>query len=153
MSAEIIDQANELAQRRLELTIHNMRINHNAVSATHCCDCGEEIPERRREEVAGCQRCAECQEVVEQRGKHRRWQMFKLIQRGQIFADSHGWPVLIHSCDSQTVRYWRQGRINTASMDRFNTDFEPLSPEEAHQIRAELEQSEHIKKLRAQRAA
>ncbi|VFS57478.1 Putative excisionase (DUF1233) [Raoultella planticola] len=54
--------------------------------------------------------------------------------------------MLIHSSDSQTVRYWRQGRINTASIDRFNTDFEPLSPEEAHQIRAELEQSEHIKK-------
>lgn len=44
MSAEIIDQANELAERRLEMTIQNMRINHNAVSATHCRDCGEEIP-------------------------------------------------------------------------------------------------------------
>lgn len=44
MSAEIIDQANELAERRLEMTIQNMRINHNAVSATHCHDCGEEIP-------------------------------------------------------------------------------------------------------------
>ncbi len=41
---EIIDQANELAERRLEMTIQNMRINHNAVSATHCRDCGEEIP-------------------------------------------------------------------------------------------------------------
>ncbi|AFN31136.1 hypothetical protein A225_1380 [Klebsiella michiganensis E718] len=51
------------------------------------------------------------------------------------------------------VRYWRQGRINTASIDRFNNDFEPLTREEAHQIRAELEQSEHIKKLRSQRAA
>ena len=48
MSAEIIDQANELAERRLEMTIQNMRINHAAVSATHCCDCGEEIPDRRR---------------------------------------------------------------------------------------------------------
>jgi excisionase family DNA binding protein len=44
------------------MTIQNMRINHNAVSATHCRDCGEEIPERRRELVAGCQRCADCQE-------------------------------------------------------------------------------------------
>lgn len=35
---EIIDQANELAERRLEQTIQNMRINHNAVSATHCVD-------------------------------------------------------------------------------------------------------------------
>lgn len=72
MSAEIIDQDNELAERRLELTIQNMRINRNAVSATHCCDCGEEIPEQRREAVAGCQRCADCQEEFEERGKHQR---------------------------------------------------------------------------------
>ncbi len=42
------------------------------VEATHCRDCGEEIPERRRELVAGCQRCADCQEEEELRGKHRR---------------------------------------------------------------------------------
>ena len=35
--------------------------------------------------------------------------MFQLIQRGQIYADQHGWPVIIHSCTSQIVRYWRQG--------------------------------------------
>ncbi|HCI6474758.1 TPA: TraR/DksA family transcriptional regulator [Klebsiella quasipneumoniae subsp. quasipneumoniae] len=69
---EIIDQASELAERRLEMTIQNMRINHEAVSATHCRDCGEEIPERRRELVAGCQRCADCQEVEEILKKHRR---------------------------------------------------------------------------------
>lgn len=72
MSAELIDQANELAERRLEMTIQNMRINHAAVSATNCRDCGEEIPARRRELVAGCQRCADCQEEEELRGKHRR---------------------------------------------------------------------------------
>ncbi|EOJ3027457.1 TPA: TraR/DksA family transcriptional regulator [Klebsiella pneumoniae] len=72
MSAEIIDQANELAERRLEMTTQNMRINHAAVSATHCRDWGEEIPERRRELVAGCQRCSDCQEEEELRGKHRR---------------------------------------------------------------------------------
>lgn len=69
---EIIGQANELAERRLEMTIQNMRINHAAVSATHCRGCGEEIPARRREAVAGCQRCADCQEEFEERGKHRR---------------------------------------------------------------------------------
>lgn len=79
--------------------------------------------------------------------------MFKLIQRGQVFADCHGWPVIVAGSDAKVVRYWRKGRINTASIDRFNNDFEPLTREEAHQIRAELEQSEHIKKLRAQRAA
>lgn len=72
MSAEIIVQANELAERQLEQTIQNMRINHNAVSATHCVDCGDPIPARRRELVAGCQRCADCQEEEELRGKHRR---------------------------------------------------------------------------------
>ncbi|MCS2161702.1 DUF4222 domain-containing protein [Scandinavium sp. H11S7] len=79
--------------------------------------------------------------------------MFALIQRGQIYADQHGWPVLIHSSTSEIVRYWRQGRINTASIDRFNNDFEYLNHREAAQIRAELEKSEHIKSLRAQRAA
>lgn len=69
MSAEIIDQANELAQRRLEMTIQNMRINHNAVSATHCCDCEEEIPEQRREAVPGCQRCVSCASDIELRLK------------------------------------------------------------------------------------
>ncbi|HFK5764554.1 TPA: DUF4222 domain-containing protein [Enterobacter asburiae] len=79
--------------------------------------------------------------------------MFKLIQRGQIFADQHNWPVIIHSCTSQIVRYWRQGRICTASIDRFNNYFEHLDHREAAQIRAELETSEHIKSLRARGAA
>lgn len=79
--------------------------------------------------------------------------MFRIIQRAQIFADQHNWPVIIHSTTSEVVRYWRQGRINTASIDRFNNDFEHLDHREAEQIRAELETSEHIKHLRAMRAA
>lgn len=72
MSAEIIDQANELAELQREAAIAKCRINYHAVSATHCRDCGEEIPEQRREAVAGCQRCADCQEEFEKRGKHLR---------------------------------------------------------------------------------
>lgn len=72
MSSEIIDQANELAELQREAAIAKCRINHHAVSATHCCDCGEEIPEQRREAVAGCQRCADCQEEDELRGRNRR---------------------------------------------------------------------------------
>lgn len=75
--------------------------------------------------------------------------MFQLIQRGQIYADHLGWPVIIHSCTSQIVRYWRQGRINTVSIDRFSNDFEYLDFHEARRIRAELDTSEHIKSLRA----
>lgn len=77
--------------------------------------------------------------------------MFQLIQRGQIYTDSAGWPVIVHSSTSQIVRYWRQGRVNTASIDRFNSEFEPLEHHEAAQIRAELETAEHLKKLRAMR--
>ena len=69
---EIIDQANELEELQREAAIAKCRINHSAVSATHCRDCGEEIPERRRELVAGCLRCSDCQEEEELRGKHRR---------------------------------------------------------------------------------
>ncbi|MHC1828895.1 TraR/DksA family transcriptional regulator [Klebsiella pneumoniae] len=69
MSAEIIDQSNELAELQREAAIAKCRINHSAVSATHCRDCGEEIPERRRELVAGCQRCVSCASDIELRLK------------------------------------------------------------------------------------
>lgn len=69
MSAELIDQANELAELQREAAIAKCRINHAAVSATHCRDCGEEIPERRRELVAGCQRCVSCASDIELRLK------------------------------------------------------------------------------------
>ena len=35
------------------------------VSATYCYDCGEAIPERRRQAVPGCQRCITCQEQID----------------------------------------------------------------------------------------
>lgn len=72
MTPEIIDAAQEYEERIRAAGIEACRINYNAVSATHCCDCGEEISEQRREAVAGCQRCADCQEEEELRGKHRR---------------------------------------------------------------------------------
>lgn len=37
------------------------------VSAFHCADCGDEIPEARRLAVPGCERCAECQALAERR--------------------------------------------------------------------------------------
>ncbi|EPF1298548.1 TraR/DksA family transcriptional regulator [Klebsiella michiganensis] len=61
MSAEIIDQASELEELLRNNAIQAHRINHNAVSATHCCDCGDDIPELRRVKVPGCHRCASCQ--------------------------------------------------------------------------------------------
>ena len=40
-----------------------------------------------------------------------------------------------------------------ASMGRFNQDFEPLTKAQAERIAEEIETAEHLKKLRAQRAA
>ncbi|ASN57584.1 TraR/DksA family transcriptional regulator [Salmonella enterica] len=71
MPSEIIDQANELAQQRLDLAIQAHRINHNAVSATHCDECGDAIEEARRIAVPGCQTCAECQGIIELKRKQR----------------------------------------------------------------------------------
>ncbi|MCU6423621.1 TraR/DksA family transcriptional regulator [Klebsiella aerogenes] len=67
MTAEIIDQANELAQQRIDMAIAAHRINRNAVSAEYCIECGES----RRAAVPGCQTCAECQSVIELKNKQR----------------------------------------------------------------------------------
>ncbi|MGR7296606.1 TraR/DksA family transcriptional regulator [Klebsiella aerogenes] len=71
MTAEIIDQANDLAQQRIDMAIAAHRIDHNAVSAEHCTECGEDIPAPRRAAVPGCQTCAECQSVIELKNKQR----------------------------------------------------------------------------------
>ncbi|NVD80335.1 TraR/DksA family transcriptional regulator, partial [Escherichia coli] len=41
------------------------RLNYQTVSATHCCECGDPIDERRRLVVQGCRTCASCQEEIE----------------------------------------------------------------------------------------
>lgn len=72
MTAEIIDQASELEEMLREQAIAAHRIDRNAVSATHCAECDEEIPELRRVNVPGCQRCASCQQDEELRMKQGR---------------------------------------------------------------------------------
>lgn len=72
MTAEIIDQASELEELLRNNAIQAHRINHNAVSATHCIDCGDDIPELRRVKVPGCQRYASCQgdfELLKKQGR------------------------------------------------------------------------------------
>lgn len=71
MSAEIIDAANELAQQRIDMAIAAHRINRDAVSATHCSDCDEELPEARRKAYPGCTMCVDCQGEQELRNKQR----------------------------------------------------------------------------------
>ncbi|MEL2240720.1 TraR/DksA family transcriptional regulator [Leclercia adecarboxylata] len=70
--ADFADDASavEELQRNAALSAH--RINRDAVSATHCVECGEYIPELRRVKVLGCQRCASCQQDSELRQKQGR---------------------------------------------------------------------------------
>lgn len=72
MSSDIIDQANELVEQRLQLAIQKHRIDQNAVSAEHCSECEEDIPEARRVAMPGCKTCASCQEVLELMIKQRK---------------------------------------------------------------------------------
>jgi len=69
---EIIDQASALEEMMREHAIQAHRINRDAVSATHCSDCGYAIPELRQVKVPGCQRCASCQQDSELRQKQGR---------------------------------------------------------------------------------
>lgn len=71
MSAELIDAANEQVEHNLQIALANRRTFSNAVSATHCTDCDDDIPELRRVMVPGCQRCSSCQEDSERRAKQR----------------------------------------------------------------------------------
>ncbi len=69
--ADIIDTAAEIEelQRNAALSVH--RLNRNAVSAEHCVECDEPIPEPRRAAVPGCKTCSSCQEEIELRNKQR----------------------------------------------------------------------------------
>lgn len=69
---DIIDTAAEIEELQRNAALSAHRIDRNAVSAEHCEECGEDIPEPRRVNVPGCQRCASCQQDEEVRMKHGR---------------------------------------------------------------------------------
>ncbi|EGQ5285123.1 TraR/DksA family transcriptional regulator [Enterobacter hormaechei] len=52
--ADIIDTAAEIEELQRNAALSAHRIDHNAVSAEHCAECGEQIPEPRRAAVPGC---------------------------------------------------------------------------------------------------
>ncbi|EDQ2432696.1 hypothetical protein NU34_004085 [Salmonella enterica subsp. enterica] len=45
--------------------------NRDAVSATHCEECSEPLPEARRKAYPGCTMCVDCQGEMELRNKQR----------------------------------------------------------------------------------
>lgn len=59
-----IDEASEYTERFTEAAIAR-RVRFEGVSLTHCIDCDDEIPERRRQLLPGVERCVGCQQWME----------------------------------------------------------------------------------------
>lgn len=79
--------------------------------------------------------------------------MFRIIHPGSWYADLHGAPCKIIRATHEVIHYIRNGRTCIASMGRFQAEFEPLTKAQAERISEEIETAEHIKSLRAMRAA
>lgn len=60
----------DIATDRIEQLLEDRlaaRVRYQGVSLTHCVDCGDPIPQRRRENIPGVERCVTCQELEERR--------------------------------------------------------------------------------------
>jgi len=69
--ADICDDATKSDEDWVALKIKEARRELDRPSATHCDDCGDEIPEERRELVPGCRTCISCQ-VCRENGRDYR---------------------------------------------------------------------------------
>ncbi|EJG2186264.1 TraR/DksA family transcriptional regulator [Citrobacter freundii] len=67
--ADIIDNASTLEDLQRDAALSMHRLNHSAVSATHCVECGDNLPEARRKAYPGCTMCVGCQSDMELRKK------------------------------------------------------------------------------------
>ncbi|WP_032936062.1 TraR/DksA family transcriptional regulator [Citrobacter freundii] len=69
MTSEIIDQASALEEMMRDHAIQAHRLNHSAVSATHCEECGDKLLDARRKAYPGCTMCVSCQDDAERRNR------------------------------------------------------------------------------------
>lgn len=69
MTSEIIDQASALEEMMRDHAIQAHRLNHSAVSATHCEECGDKLLDARRKAYPGCTMCVSCQADAEKRNR------------------------------------------------------------------------------------
>lgn len=67
--ADIIDNASTLEDLHREAALSMHRLNHSAVSATHCEECGDKLLDARRKAYPGCTMCVDCQSNMELRKK------------------------------------------------------------------------------------
>ncbi len=65
MTPDTLDAASELTQQRIEMAVAAHRLNHSAVSATHCEECGDKLLDA----YPGCTMCVSCQQDEENRNR------------------------------------------------------------------------------------
>ncbi|WP_445439053.1 TraR/DksA family transcriptional regulator [Citrobacter portucalensis] len=68
---DIIDNASTLEDLHRDAALSMHRLNHSAVSATHCEECGDKLLDARRKAYPGCTMCVDCQADAERRNKQR----------------------------------------------------------------------------------
>ncbi|HGY4932339.1 TPA: TraR/DksA family transcriptional regulator [Citrobacter braakii] len=67
--ADIIDNTSTLEDLQREAALSMHRLNHSAVSATHCEECGDKLQDARRKAYPGCTMCVSCQQDEENRNR------------------------------------------------------------------------------------
>ncbi|EHG7888867.1 TraR/DksA family transcriptional regulator [Citrobacter braakii] len=67
--ADIIDNASTLEDLQRDAALSMHRLNHSAVSATHCEECGDPLIPERRDAFPGCKKCVSCQQDEEKRNR------------------------------------------------------------------------------------
>ncbi|MCQ7329043.1 TraR/DksA family transcriptional regulator [Salmonella enterica] len=67
--ADIIDNASTLEDLQRDAALSMHRLNHSAVSATHCEECGDRLSDERRKAYPGCTMCVSCQQDEENRNR------------------------------------------------------------------------------------
>jgi len=65
--ADLFDKAQEVDAMFRKIAIDKAMQRTTLPSALICEECGEDIPEARREKVAGCRYCVDCQGEIERR--------------------------------------------------------------------------------------
>lgn len=68
---DIIDNASALEDLHRDAALSMHRLDHSAVSATHCIECDEALSGERRKAYPGCTMCVDCLGEQELRNKQR----------------------------------------------------------------------------------
>lgn len=67
--ADVADRAQGVIDATLAASLSRLS-PHQGQSAHYCCECGDQIPDARRNAIQGVSLCIDCQQLAEQRGKH-----------------------------------------------------------------------------------